>query len=244
MPDFDHAAYLRDGYQLLPGALDEKDQRRVVECFDRLDAVAQAPASYEPEYDEADGIRRLRKLRRLLWNDPELWAPMLNRAGVPDLVRRIVGDNAAAVFHAAFLKPALVGTEVALHQDQALWSHEYPNAFSVWFALTPVNPANGGLFGCPGSHANGLVPHRDRPHYRWHACLDVAEDGLREPLQFDLRPGDAVVWDRYFAHGSAANTSPDDRRGMVIVFTDASKPGFRARDSFPLADLVAYADHR
>ncbi|MGW2842945.1 hypothetical protein ACWCWD_34795 [Streptomyces sp. NPDC001493] len=85
----------------------------------------------------------------------------------------------------------------------------------------------------------GLVPHRDRPAYRRHAGLDAAEDGLREPVQFELAPGDGVMWDRYFAHGSAANTAPHDRRGMVVVFADASAPGFRARDSFPLTDLLA-----
>jgi hypothetical protein len=238
VPDFDHEQYRRDGYHLLPGALDDKDLRRVVEFMNQLDAEASLPDSYEAEYDEGEGIRRLRKLRRLLWNEPELWGPLLNRTGAPELARRIIGDGAAVVFHAAFLKPALVGTEVALHQDQALWTYDYLGAFSFWCALTPVNPGNGGLFGSPGSHRDGLVPHRDRPQYRWHASLDAAEDGLPEPVQFHIEPGDAVLWDRYFAHGSAANTSTSDRRGMVVVFADASAPGFRAKDSFPLADLT------
>lgn len=239
MPNFDRDLYNRDGCQLLPGLLAEADVSRAVAFFDGLDGAAEVPPAYEAEYDEADGVRRLRKLRRLLWNDPQIWGPLLNRAGVPDLARELVGDDAAVVFHAAFLKPALVGTEVALHQDQALWSYEYPKAFSVWCALTEVSPANGGLFGSRGSHSGGLVPHRDRPAYRWHDSLDAAEDGLEEPVQFPLAPGDGVMWDRYFAHGSAANTSPHDRRGMVVVFADASAPEFRAKDSFPLADLVA-----
>ncbi|MFI9645079.1 phytanoyl-CoA dioxygenase family protein [Streptomyces sp. NPDC052040] len=238
MPTIDIDAYRRDGYHLLPGLLGTDDHRRAVDFFDTLDAADDVAPGYEAEYDEADGVRRLRKLRRLLWNDPKIWGPVLNRTGATELARQVIGDQAAVVFHAAFLKPALVGTEVALHQDQALWTYTYPKAFSVWFALTPVSPANGGLFGCPESHADGHVPHRDRPHYRWHASLDAAEDGLREPVQFELAPGDAVMWDRYFAHGSAANTSPDDRRGMVVVFADASDPEFRAKDSFPLSDLA------
>ncbi|MET9380883.1 phytanoyl-CoA dioxygenase family protein [Streptomyces sp. NPDC002928] len=243
MPDIDYDSYARDGHHLLPGLLADKDQRRAVEFFDAFDAADEVPDSYEAEYDKGDadgtegGPRRLRKLRRLLWNDPELWGPLLVRSGVTDIARRLIGDGAAVVFHAAFLKPARVGTEVTLHQDQALWTYQYPKAFSVWFALTPVSPANGGLFGSPGSHAGGHIPHRERPHYRWHPGLDAAEDGLREPVQFELDPGDAVMWDRYFAHGSAANTSPHDRRGMVVVFADASDPEFRAKDSFPLADL-------
>lgn len=240
MPSIDFDAYRRDGYYLLPGILGEQDRRRAIEFFDHVDATEEMPDSYEPEYDDADGVRRLRKLRRLLWNDPQIWGPLLNRTGAPELARRLVGKDAVVVFHAAFLKPAAMGTEVALHQDQALWTHEYPGAFSVWFALTEVSPANGGLFGSPGSHAAGNIPHRDRPHYHWHASLDWAEDGLAEPTQFRLEAGDGVLWDRYFAHGSGPNASAEDRRGMVVVFADASAPGFEAKDCFLLANLTAF----
>ncbi|MEU7599553.1 phytanoyl-CoA dioxygenase family protein [Streptomyces sp. NPDC041003] len=239
MPNFDIDSYCRDGYHQLPDMLCNEDQRRAVEFFDALEATGEVASDYEAEYDEADGVRRLRKLRRLLWNDPKLWGPILNRTSCPGLARQVIGDGAAVVFHAAFLKPAYVGSEVTLHQDQALWTCTYPRAFSIWFALTPVSPVNGGLFGCPGSHADGYIPHRDRPHYRWHACLDIADDRLRDPVQFELSPGDAVMWDRFFAHGSAANTSPIDRRGMVVVFADASDPEFRAKDRFLLTDLAA-----
>lgn len=231
--------YTRDGYQLLPRALAPGDLAPARAFFDLLDQ-GEVPATYEPEYDHgADGTARLRKLRRLVWNDPGFWAPIINRSGAADVARELVGAQAAIVFHAAFLKPARVGTAVALHQDQALWSMRYPRAVSVWFALSEVSPANGGLFGCPGSHVSELA-HRDRPQYTWHPSLDAVEDGLAEPVQFTLEPGDAVVWDRYFAHGSAANTSAVDRRGMVVVFADAGDPGFQARDAFPLAELRAY----
>lgn len=238
MPTFDLSQYRRDGYHQLPGILSPEDQRSAVDLFDRLDNADEIPASYEAEYDTGDGVRRLRKLRRLIFNDPEVWAPLLIRAGVADVARQVIGDDAALIFHAAFLKPARVGTPVALHQDQALWSNEYPGAFSVWFAFTPVSPANGGLFGCPGSHTKPLV-HRDRPEYVWHPSLDVADEGLADPVQFLLEPGDAVMWDRYFAHGSAPNTSEIDRRGMVVVFADASDPRFAPKDCITLAEIAA-----
>lgn len=234
-------AYQRDGYYPLPDFLGKEDIASAVAFFDRLEVIDELPDSYQVEYDESGDVRRLRKLRRLLWNAPAFWGPLLNRAGVPELARQVIGEDATAVFHAAFLKPARVGAEVALHQDQALWTYEYPKAFSVWFALTEVSPANGGLFGSPASHTGGAVPHRNCPHYPWHASLDASEDGLREPVQFRLSPGDAVMWDRYFAHGSAPNSSAEDRRGMVVVFADASAPGFQATDSFPLARLTDLA---
>ncbi|MFF7359445.1 hypothetical protein [Streptomyces sp. NPDC008125] len=160
MPGIDLDTCQRDGYQLLPGLLAEEDIGRAVGFFDHLDGAAEVASSYEPEYDEADGVRRLRKLRRLLWNDPRVWGPMLNRAGVPELAREVVGDGAAVVFHPAFLTPALVGTAVALHQDQALWTYEYPKAFSVWCAPTKgMQSAHGqGLFGLTTQLGTAITP--------------------------------------------------------------------------------------
>jgi ectoine hydroxylase-related dioxygenase (phytanoyl-CoA dioxygenase family) len=234
---FEIGDYRAHGYHELPGFLAETDRQQAVAAFDRLENCEEVPLSYEAEYDEADGKRRLRKLRRLIWNDPEIWGPMLVRSGVPELARQVLGDSATIVFHAAFLKPAEIGTPVAAHQDQALWSREYPGAFSLWFALTEVRRDNGGLFGCPGSHVAGLIEHQEDPRYVWHPSLDLERDNLGEPVHFELDAGDAVMWDRYFVHGSAANTSADDRRGMVVVFADGGDPRFDARDAFPVQKL-------
>ena len=232
--------YQRHGTLTLGRRLSDDAVAEAVAFFDDLDA-ADAPESFQPEFDGDGADRRLRKVRRLLWNDPRRWGPMLADAGIPALAEAVLGGGAAIVFHAAFLKPARIGTPTPLHQDQALWRHEYPGAFSVWFALTDVSPANGGLHGCPGSHRAGTRPHADRPEYPGHPSLDAVADGLGEPRQFDLVPGDAVMWDRNFAHGSAANTSDGDRRGMVVVLADASVPGFRSRDHFPVGDLASPA---
>lgn len=234
---FEIGDYRENGYHELPGLLGEDDRGQAIATFDRLEACPEVPASYEAEYDEAEGRRRLRKLRRLIWNEPETWGPILVRAGVPELAREVLGDSATIVFHAAFLKPAEIGTPIAPHQDQALWSHEYPSAFSLWFALTDVRRQNGGLYGCPGSQMRGLIPHRDDPRYVWHPSLDLEHDALGKPVQFELKAGDAVMWDRYFVHGSGSNDSPRDRRGMVVVLADGGHPRFSARDSFRVREL-------
>lgn len=235
----DVGAYRRDGYHVLPRLLAEEDRLLAIATLDALDAADRIDAGYEAEYDTDGGIRRLRKLRRLLWNDPGLWGPLLNRSGIGELAGLLIGPDAHVVFFAAFLKPAKIGTEVALHQDQALWRYTYPGAFSTWIALTEVSRANGGLVGCPGSHARGLIEHKDRAEYPWHPSIDAVEEGLTGPVALTLRPGEAVIWDRYFAHGSGRNSSGTDRRGIVVVFADANAPGFAAADRFSLSDLTA-----
>ena len=207
--------------------------------MDQLDAAAEVPADFQAQYDGEGPARRLRKLRRLLWNEPDLYGPMLNRAGVTDLAEAVVDQQAVAVFHAAFLKPARIGTHVAPHQDQALWSKWYPGAFSVWFALTDVVSRNGGLYGFPGSHAGGVIPHQDDPAHPWHETLNHTIARLGAAHQFELAPGEAVMWDRCFVHGSEANVSDKDRRGMVLVFADGSANDFDAIDAMPLQQIHA-----
>lgn len=232
-------AYRHNGYHPLRRLLAEDDRRLAIAAFDALDATDRVHSGYQPEYDTNGGIRRLRKVRRLLWNEPGLWGPLLNRSGVAEFAGQLIGPHAHVVFFAAFLKPARIGSEVALHQDQALWRYQYPGAVSIWIALTEASQANGGLFGCPGSQSRGLIKHRDRPEYPWHPSIDAVEDGLTGPVPLTLEPGEAVIWDRHFAHGSGRNDSGMDRRGMVVVFADASAPGFQAADRLSLSDLSA-----
>lgn len=236
-PNIDVDLYQADGYLPLGRLLGDADVSLVSGQFDDLDTSGNVPSGYEAEYDGDGPGRRLRKLRRLVWNEPELFGPILNRAGVPDIAEAVIGPHATAVFHAAFLKPARIGTHVAPHQDQALWSRVYPGAFSIWFALTEVTPGNGGLYGYPSSHAQGVIPHKEDSDHPWHESLSYASDSLGEAHQFDLSPGEAVMWDRCFVHGSGGNSSSSDRRGMVIVLADGSGEEFSATDAMPITQL-------
>lgn len=194
-------------------------------CVDRGRGV---PASFEPEFEP--GTDAVRKLRRLFWNDKAFWTGLFDDAGLPGIARELVGAPTALTFHAAFLKPSEVGTRVALHQDQALWRYDYPNAISIWVALTPAKRHNGCLVGCPGSHARGGVQHVDLPDHPWHPGVVWRAEGLAEPVPYELDPGDALVWDRYFVHGSGPNQSSDPRWGMVMVFVDRTQPDLRTTD--------------
>lgn len=241
MLTIDLAQFRSAGFLELGPRLTDEDREQILRHFDDLDGRTRISPGYQAQYDGEGDARRLRKLRRLLWNDRKLFGPIINRMGAIDLAEAIIGPTAVAILHAAFLKPARVGTHVAPHQDQALWSNEYPGAFSMWTALTEVSSDNGGLYGYPGSHANGLIAHADDPDHPWHASVTHAVDQLGERHEFKLQPGEAVIWDRRFVHGSGPNRSTSDRRGMVIVFADSARDDFTARDVMTLDQLRALA---
>ena len=124
------------------------------------------------------------------------------------------------------MKPAYRGTEVILHQDQALWSQGYPRSVNVWLALSKVRTENGGLVGFPGAGRQGLIPHYRQPGSCFHEGIDWRASDLEEPQPVDLDPGDLACWDRFFVHGSGRNQSKHPRRGIVFVFigTECANP--------------------
>lgn len=186
------------------------------------------PDRYEPVYEP--NTRILRKVRRLLWNDPDFWRPMLSESPIPELVTSCVGRPVDLIYHAAFLKPARIGSAVALHQDQYLWDYEYPEAVSVWIAIDPSMRENGCLIGCPGSHLHGEMPHEIMCEHGWHPGVDWMAQNLGKPLLYELDPGDALIMHRHFVHGSGLNRSSRPRCGVVMVFA--------ARESvkYPIVD--------
>jgi ectoine hydroxylase-related dioxygenase (phytanoyl-CoA dioxygenase family) len=186
----------------------------------------------EFEMNTPEGPRSVRKLRRLLWNDMPFWSEVLEQSKILELGAAFIEESPTVVFHAAFLKPRLIGSEVAFHQDQALWNYDYPDAISMWIALTDSQKHNGCLQLFPHSHLRGLIPHREDASYPLHPCLSPDVDGLTQPEKLPMHAGDVVVWHRYMVHGSDANLSNDDRKGMVIVFVNGARPDFKARDIF------------
>jgi hypothetical protein len=228
------SGYREKGWCLFPRAYPEEYRRSALGWLRRAEQEARHDPGFEAQLEEEDldGRPVTRKLRRLLWNDPEFWAPNLEESGIFDLGRGFLGGEAAVVFHAAFLKPRRVGSPIGLHQDQGLWEHTYPGAVSLWIALTDSTPENGCLEVYSGSHREGLIVHAEDAGDRWHPTVDGRLPTLdgREPEAVPMAAGDVLVWHRHLLHGSGPNRSEHDRVGMVLVFADAGRPDFQAKD--------------
>jgi len=222
-----------DGYALFPGALAAGPRSAALDWLSRAERRALDEPGLQAQFEPAAPGEQpvVRKLRRLIWNDPHFWRDVLEGAGVLELGERLVPGRTAIVGHTAFLKPGRVGTRVPLHQDQRLWSAQWPGAVSVWFALAPTTPENGCLEVCAGSHRNGLVEHgwdTSGPHPA--PRVNPSATGLAAPRAVPMAAGDALAWHRYLVHGSGPNQSSRARRAMVLVFADADAPGFDADD--------------
>ena|ERR1700686_2315389 len=231
-PDRRSSAYETQGWAVFSDILHPSLRNSAVKWIHAAEARAGEDSALEPEFEPETlkGQLSVRKLRRLLWNDTPFWTDWLAQSGILELGASFIRGEPAVVFQAAFLKPGIIGSKVALHQDQALWTYDYPKAVSVWIALSNSTQRNGCLKLCPGSHLRGLIPHRSDPKYPWHPCLDPDLDSLPAAQEIPMAQGDVLVWHRYMVHGSEANVSGEDRIGMVVVFVDAAASNFKAKD--------------
>lgn len=196
----------------------------------------------QPSFDIAlDGRRRLGKIRRLFWSDRRFWADIFVKSRILDVVSELIGPGATLLFHTGFLKPAAMGSEMTLHQDQGVTPWDLPYVLTMWIAITPSRKSNGCIIGYPGSHRNGLIAHtlddgtvveRTGARTALPALPSISPSYFngRTPMHYELEPGEAAVWHHFFVHGSAENRSGMDRQGIALVFADASRPGYVSPD--------------
>jgi hypothetical protein len=225
------------GWTLFHSAVAE---RQVLDARTWLDWIASTdpiPAMLEADLEPADDPatrRAVRRLRRLLWYDSAFWGPWLAASGVAAKMREVIGMPATVIFHAAFLKPPLVGTEVRAHQDQVFWEARYERTYTWWVSLDQSDRSNGCLELFPATFRSPLLPHHLDGAYRWHRILDESLGDLEPGVAVEMHPGDVLVFDSHIVHRSAANTSSSPRRALSFVAVRSDAPQFSSADRFDL----------
>lgn len=256
-------ALARDGVAKVGAVLDADQIRRILGWLDAREAEGDELArKLQRTFDVGpDGRRRVGKVRRLFWSDPHFWADIVVSSRIARLAVDLVGPGATLLFHTAFMKPSGFGSEMTLHQDQGVTPWDLPYVLTMWIALTPSTVANGCIIGYPGSHRHGLIPHlledgtvADRTSKRLPSLPSIPPSYFQSdtPVPYEVHPGEAVLWHHFFVHGSAENRSGMDRKGMALVFADASRPGYtppdvdfsgRPMEPLSIADIRALAAH-
>jgi ectoine hydroxylase-related dioxygenase (phytanoyl-CoA dioxygenase family) len=242
-----------DGWHRIPNLLPGWACTLVLPWLDRAAERANHEVGLQAQFEDvtlSDGriatdVRIVRRLRRLLWNDFEFWYNLLREtqvlsAGARLLRARIPNASPGLVGHTAFIKAAVVGRAIGLHQDQYLWRNQWPGAITMWISLDRCDAHNGALHLCPGSHQYGLLPHEDVDGFP-APVIPLASCEAFPPRLVPTEPGDAVVWDRHMIHGSGPNHSGQRRRAMALVFADTANPGFHADDLLLLEDREAHS---
>ena len=132
-----------------------------------------------------------------------------------------------------FCKPARHGGVVAWHQDYSYWTRTKPmRHLTCWIALDDATRENGCLHYVPGSHEWELLPITglagDMEAIR--QVLTDEQQAQFEPVQVELKRGEASFHHPHIVHGSFGNRTDRPRRALVLnvvrdgVVSDSDEP--------------------
>jgi ectoine hydroxylase-related dioxygenase (phytanoyl-CoA dioxygenase family) len=184
------AEYERDGVVRLRAFLSADEVAAVraeLERFVREDLDA-LPA--DARTLEADG-RTVRNLWRLEQHNAFVRA-LGERADLRALVAPLVRGEPVLAAVETFNKPALIGSGVPWHQDNAYFCQTPPDMLTVWIAIDPVTEANGRLVGVL---TNRDVRFATNPHQKIRELMTHAGRRHREQVGPDHRRGTVRVGD-------------------------------------------------
>jgi ectoine hydroxylase-related dioxygenase (phytanoyl-CoA dioxygenase family) len=211
------ADYERDGVIHIPQFLSAEEVTAVREELTRYirdDLASQPLDSRTMEKDE----KTVRNLWRLEQHNA-FFKRLAEREDIRRLVAALVHGDPVMAGVETFNKPALIGSGVPYHQDNAYFCQEPPDMLTIWIAIDAVTAANGPVFFIPGSHKNGMKPTRPSG-VRGNSIglAEIPDVPLSQQICGLLAPGDATIHHCETIHHSAPNTTPHSRLGLLLVY--------------------------
>lgn len=217
------ADYDRDGFVVLRNVFSAKE---IEEIEARLRAFIDEEAVHLTGRDinfvdaEKKVLNSIHKLHRT----PEGWfTRFLESPEMQSIASAFLKEPAKGRAAELFAKPGGHGLPSPIHQDNMYWCVEPANALTMWIALDPAGPFNGGVSYLKGSQACGPLSHV--PSFAPGSSQTLRPDLVPDTLPREtprLEPGDVLVHHCLTIHWSDANASPQSRRGVTLQYQGAS----------------------
>jgi phytanoyl-CoA hydroxylase len=223
MPDEQDASlietYRREGVIRCRGLFDERERLELRQNIVRYqaDVVAGLPTgdvTFEP-----DGVT-VRNLWRMERHDA-FFRALGERPKLCDLVAPLLNGTPALMGVETFNKPALIGSAVPPHQDNAYFCQTPPDTLSVWVAIDPATVENGAVEYLLGSH-RALLPHvASGVNGNSFGLAEPPPAGRFERMIGTVDAGDALIHHGQTIHESRPNRTPHARMSLIFVYRGA-----------------------
>ncbi len=179
---------------------------------------------------EADGIT-IRNLWRLEQHN-DFFHKLGERSEIVELISVLVQGEAILSGVETFNKPALLGSGVPAHQDNAYFCQSPPDMLTVWIAIDSVTVDNGVVYFVKGSHREGTLPTK-QSGVTGNSIGLAEEPAVPKSEHFcaTLDPGDATIHHCNVIHYSGPNNTEHARLGLVLVYRGShtrTDPGLHA----------------
>lgn len=221
------AEFHRNGFLVLRSVTTPEDVEQIARLLARLYGRYQYFKRQRRAYDLAGGgsdLPRILEINRTLQLEPALEAT-LTFARCRALAETLLGKKVEYRFDHTIYKPAYNGAATAWHQDEVYTLDPRLVTAHFWVPLHDVSVERGCMHFIPGSHLQGIRPHRrltGNPHVR--EATDVDASGA---VACPLRVGDATVHVPRTLHYTGPNLTPWPRMAWSLEFGPRRGLGFR-----------------
>ena len=215
--------FKRDGVAELGLVLTPAEVDLLRDSLDRhlLNEASEAYRHSRDLADSLDGTKNRDSVRYLvdLYKFDARVYQIICKEKLLNVAEALLGPDIQLFRDQTFYKPAAVGGEVFMHQDNRYWHLSPPEAVIIWLALDNVTVANGCMHYLKGSHLWTDVSYR-RP-FNGASVLLEAEVDKGASVAFELPVGHATVHHCCTIHWSPPNSSPFPRRCHTIAYMKA-----------------------
>ena len=232
--------YFRDGYAVVPEAVDAKWLERLRAVVDEKVELSRTVTRSNDEFDldptHCSASPRLRRLKKAVDRHPDLWA-FASTSPMTEIAADLVGPSVK--FHSSKLnfKWSEGGDEVRWHQDIQAWPHTNFSPVTLGVYLEDTVAEQGPLAVVPGSHLGELFDMYGLDD-TWSGAVsraDLARVPLDRAVELEGPAGTVAAVHCRAIHGSRANHSPRMRPLLLYVYSSA--------DAFALAAPPAPTSH-
>src|SRR5690348_5650755 len=197
------AAFNRDGYLAGIRIFDEEEITGIRRYFDEL--LARTLAAGGDSYSISTAHLRYGRVYDILTH--------------PRIVARIkdlLGENVIAWGSHFFCKMPGDGKRVSWHQDASYWPLTPSKAVTAWLAIDDADVENACMRYIPGPHLFGHLTYTlsEDDDSNVPNQTVVGAEQLGEPVDVELRAGEASLHSDLLLHGSEANRSQRMRCGL------------------------------
>lgn len=210
-------AYHRDGVLCIKEFFSQEvvtEIRNELERYMR-DDLSSLPADAKTTEKDSKTIRNLWRLE--LYN--KYFKELAENDEIISLISKLVNGKPILAAVETFNKPALVGSGVPYHQDNAYFCQTPPDMLTLWIAIDPVTPENGPVYFIKESHKDGMKPTKISG-VTGNSIGLVEQPNIPKSDQFCglLNSGDATIHHCETIHHSEPNHSSNSRLGLLFVY--------------------------
>ncbi|GAB3663434.1 phytanoyl-CoA dioxygenase family protein [Echinicola sediminis] len=213
--------FLNRGFTHLDSLINQEETKELLTIYDELLADKSKTAGLRSDLaggEKQTSVERITQIMRPSTIEPRLLESPAY-ANALKWAKKLLGDDIALDFDMFINKAPYTNTATPWHQDAAYWINmPDKRAVSCWIALDQVTEENGCMWFISKNTAENILPHQALPNGGALYC--DTDDSHAQSIP--LSPGGCSFHDGFTLHYSRGNTTPNQRRALILNFRPES----------------------